>query len=79
MKGQGLITREGVRFFIFFHSFMMPYRFITLISALEEFHFFVTVGPSAPFGPALNPTKIENFKWCQIDLIIRALRVPKTV
>ena len=58
---------------------MMPYRFIPLISALEEFHFFVTVGPSASFGPALNPNKIENFKWYLIDLIFRAPRVPKTV
>ena len=30
---------------------MMPYRLIPLISALKEFYFLVTVGPSAPFGP----------------------------
>ena len=58
---------------------MMPYRLIPLTSALEEFHFFVTVGPSAPFGTALNPPKIENFRWYLIDLVSRAPKVPKTV
>ena len=47
---------------------MIPYGLILLISALKEFHFFVTVGPSAPFGPALNPPKIETvyFECSQI-------------
>ena len=80
---QGLITREMVKFsisvFIFFHSFMMLYQLIPLISALEEFYFFVTVGSSAPFGPALDPPKIENFRWYLIDLISRVPKVPKTV
>ena len=61
---QELITRERVKFYIsvfkVFHSFMMPYQLIPLISALEEFYFFVTVGSSTPFGPALDPPKIEN-------------------
>ena len=43
VKGQGLITSEGVRFyhsvFIFFHSFMMPYQLIPLISVLQIFIF----------------------------------------
>ena len=58
---------------------MMPYRLIPLTSALEEFHFFVTVGPSAPFGPAINLTKIQNFRWYLIDLISRVPKVPQTV
>ena len=58
---------------------MMLYRLIPLISALEELHFFVTVGPSAPFGPALNPPRIENFWWYLIDLISRVPKVLKTV
>ena len=56
---------------------MISYRLIPLTSAMEEFHFFVTVGPSAAFGPAINPTKIENFRWYLIDLISRAPKVPK--
>ena len=58
---------------------MMPYRLIPLISALEEFHFFVTVGRSAPFDPALNTPKIENFKWYLIDFISRVTKASKTV
>ena len=58
---------------------MMPYQMIPLISALEEFHFFVAVGPSAHFGPALNPPKIENFRWYLIDLIFTVPEVSKTV
>ena len=58
---------------------MMPYRLIPLISALEEFHFFVTVGRSAPFDPALNTPKIENFKWYLIDFISRVPKASKTV
>ena len=58
---------------------MMPYRLIPLISALKKFHFFVTVGPSASFGLALNPPKIENFRWYLINLIFRFPKVPKTV
>ena len=58
---------------------MKPYGLIPLISALKEFHFFVTVGPSAPFGPALNPPKIENFRWYLNDLISRVSKVPKTI
>ena len=58
---------------------MMPYRLIPLISALEEFHFFVIVAPSAPFGPALNTPKTENFKWYLIDFISRVPKVSKTV
>ena len=58
---------------------MMPYRLIPLISTLEEFHFFVTVGPSAPFGPVVNTPKIENFKWYLIDFISRFPKVSKTV
>ena len=58
---------------------MTPYQLIPLISALEEFHFFVTVGPSAPFGPALNTLKIENFKWYLNDFIFRVPKVFKTV
>ena len=57
---------------------MMPYRLIPLISALEEFHFFVTVGPSALFGSALNPPKTENFRSYMIDLISRVPKVSKT-
>ena len=82
MKGHRLIAREEVRFyhkcFMFFHSFMMPYRLIPLISALEEFHFFVTVGPSTSFSPTLNPPKINNFRWYPINLISRAPKVSKT-
>ena len=55
---------------------MMPYRLIPLISALKDFHFFVT---SAPFGLALNPPKIGNFRWYLINLISRVPKVPKTV
>ena len=58
---------------------MMPYRLILLIEALKEFHFFVTIGPSALFGPALNPSKIGNFRWYLINLISRVPKVPKTV
>ena len=58
---------------------MTPYRLIPLISALEEFHFFVTVGPSAPFDLELNTPKIENFKWYLIDFISRVPKVSKTV
>ena len=58
---------------------MMPYRLIPMIFAFKEFHFFVAARPSAPFGPALNAPKIENFRWYLIDLIFRALKVPKTV
>ena len=58
---------------------MMPYRLIPLKSALEEFHFFVQLDPSAPFGPAINPPKIENFRWYLIDLISRVPKVSKTV
>ena len=58
---------------------MMPYRLIPSISALEEFLFFVTVGPSASFGPALNPPKIDNFRWYLINLISRVPKVSKTV
>ena len=58
---------------------MMPYRWIPFISALEQFHFFVTVGPSAPFSPALNPPKIDNFRWHLINLISRVPKVFKTV
>ena len=55
---------------------MMPYRLIPLISVLEEFRFFVTVGPSAPFGPTLNPSKVDNFRWYLINLVSR---VPKSL
>ena len=83
MKGQGLATREGVRFyhkcFYIFHSFMMPYRLIPLISALEKFRFFVTIGPNPPFGPALNPPKIDNLSLYPINLISRTPKVCKTV
>ena len=58
---------------------MIPYRLIPLISALEEFQFFVTIGPSAPFGPALNPSKIKNFRWYLIGLISTVPKVSKTV
>ena len=58
---------------------MMPYRLIPLISALEEFHFLVTVGPSVPFGPALNTLKTENFKRYLTDFISRVPKVSKTV
>ena len=58
---------------------MMTYRLIPSTSTLEEFHFFVTVGPSAPFGQAINPTKIQNFRWYLIDLISRVPKVPQTV
>ena len=58
---------------------MIPYRLIPLIYALKEFHSFVTVGPSAPFGPALNPPKIGNFRWYLINLISTVPKVPKTV
>ena len=58
---------------------MMPYRLVPLISALEEFHFFVTVGPSAPFRPTLNPPKIKNFRWYLIDLMSTVPKVSKTV
>ena len=58
---------------------MMLYPLIPLISALEEFHFFVTVGTIVPFGPALNPPKIDNFRWYLIDLISRVPEVPRTV
>ena len=58
---------------------MMPYRLIPFISALEEFRFFVTVGPSVPFGPALNPPKIDSFRWCLINMISRVPKVFKTV
>ena len=58
---------------------MMPYRLISLISAFEEFHFFVTVGPGALFGLALNKLKIENFKWHLIDFISKVPKVSKTV
>ena len=58
---------------------MMPYRLIPLISALEEFHFFMNFGPSAPFGPALNTLKIENFKCYLIGFISRVPKVSKTV
>ena len=58
---------------------MMRYQLIPLISALEEFHFFVTVGPSAHSGPALNPPKTENFGGYLIDLIFKVPEVSKTV
>ena len=58
---------------------MMPYRLMPLISALEEIRFFVNVGPSAPFGSALNPPKMENFRWNLISLISRVPKVCKTV
>ena len=58
---------------------MMSYRLIPFISALEEFCFFVTVGPSAPFSPALNPPKIDNFRWYLINLISRVPKLPKIV
>ena len=62
-------------FYIFI--FLYDARLIPLISALEEFYFFVTVESSAPFGPALVPPKIENFRCYLIDFISRAPRVPK--
>ena len=81
MKGLGMITRERVRFyhqyFYIFYYFLMPYRLI--LSALEEFRFFVTVGPSAPFGPTLNSPKIDNFRSYLINLISRVPKVSKTV
>ena len=65
--------------FMFFHSFIMPYRLIPLISALEEFPSFVNVGPSALFGPALNSPKIDSFRWYLINLLSRVPKVSKTV
>ena len=50
-----------------------------MISALKEFHFFVTIGPSAHSGPALNPLKIENFGWYLIGLTFTVPKVSKTV
>ena len=50
-----------------------------MISALEEFRFFVIVGYCAPFGPALNPPKIDNFRCYLINLISRVPKVSKTV
>ena len=35
---------------------------IPLNSVLGEFHFIVTVDPSAPFDPVLNSPKIESFR-----------------
>ena len=58
---------------------MIPYRLIPLISALKEFRFFVTVGPSAHFGPALNLSKIDNIRWYLINLISRVPKVSKAV
>ena len=58
---------------------MMPYQLIPFISALEEFRFFVTVGPSLPFDPALIPHKIDNFRWYLINLLSRVPKVSKTV
>ena len=52
---------------------------IPLISALEEYDCFVAVEPSASFGPALIPPKIENFRCYLIDLISRVPKVPKTL
>ena len=56
---------------------MMPYGLISLIYTLEEFSFFVAVWLSAPFGPALNPPKINNFRWHLINLISRVPKVSK--
>ena len=58
---------------------MMPYRLIPLISALEELHFFVTAGPSAPFDSALNQPKIKDFRRYLSDLISTVTKVSKTV
>ena len=56
---------------------MMPYQLIPLISALKNV--FMTVGPSAFFGPELNPPKIGNFRWYLINLIFRVPKVSKTL
>ena len=83
MKGQGLLTGEGVRFsnkcFYIFPLFYDVRSIDSIDFCIERISFFVTVGLSTPFGPALNPPKTENFRWYLIDLISRVSKFPKTI
>ena len=61
MKGQGLITRGGVKFYhkcFYIFSLFFDVLSIDIIDfCIVRISFFVTVRPSAHFGPALNPPK----------------------
>ena len=57
---------EGMKFyhksFYIFSFFYDALSIDTIDFCIERISFFVTVGPSAPFGPALNPLKIGIFQ-----------------
>ena len=66
--------------FLYFSFFYDALLIDTIDFYIERISFFfLTVGPSSAFGPALNPHKIKNFRWYLIDLVSAVPKVSKTV